>query len=490
MLLDYLQLTQKNTIPALSPLQQQVSHTAVQIDAFTRRNLELTHCANGQRQGSLLYTIDKTLTANGGRLVAARLAAPSTDINAIEERHDHLAFWLQQSRLREILRNALKQFPDLCRALNRLLLDRGNPRDLGLIANALQVIGDVQILLLSPDTQRAADKPGELQNAIAQLGNFSELANKLKSALNETLPALWRDGGTIKSEYNAELRQLRGLAQNNTDHIKQLAITYSQLLGIGNLKVSRNNIIGYYIEVTSAQAPKLHENPAAQRLIHRQTLSTAVRYTTSELIELERQLTTAAERALGLELQIIAELVKQLRDIQRELHSAADAIAVIDVSCALAELAATNHYCRPQLTQERILKIENGKHPVLQQMLPRNQLVANNCALDDIARLWLLTGPNMAGKSTFLRQNALIVLMAQMGSYVPAQSATIGVIDRLFSRVGAADDLARGQSTFMVEMVETAGILARATPQSFVILDEIGRGTATYDGLGNCLGRD
>ncbi len=482
-LLDYLQLTQKNTVPALSPVRQQISQTAVQIDAFTRCNLELTHRSDGQRQGSLLHTIDETLTASGGRLLAVRLAAPLTDISAISTRHDHLEFWLQQNVLRDTVRTALNQFPDLCRALNRLLLDRGNPRDLGLIHNALRVIDEVKTLLAFADAQLNDDKPIELQNAIAQLGNFSELANKLKMALNETLPALWRDGGTIKSEYNSELRQLRGLAQNNTDHIKQLATTYSQLLGIGNLKVSRNNIIGYYIEVTTAQAPKLQENPAAQRLIHRQTLSTAVRYTTSELIELERQLTTAAERALGLELQIIAELVKQLRDIQQELHNAADAIAVIDVSCALAELAQTHNYCRPQLTQERILKIAGGKHPVLQQMLPRNQLVANHCVLDDAARLWLLTGPNMAGKSTFLRQNALIVLMAQMGSFVPAQSAVIGVIDRLFSRVGAADDLARGQSTFMVEMVETAGILARATPQSLVILDEIGRGTATYDGL-------
>lgn len=474
-LLDYLQLTQKGQMPALLPPRPNTKQNVLQMDAATRRNLELLETMRGDRAGSLLATIDKTITPMGARLLAERLSAPSTDAAEINARLDGVEFILKSSPLRKSLRALWAGCTDFPRALGRLSVGRGTPRDLAAIRTALRIIAQMQIQLA------ASNAPAVWRNAIENLGDFSALADLLGRALADELPFHQREGDFIRGGYDLALDELRGLRSNSKQLMAQLQGKYIAATGVQNLKIKHNNLIGYHIEVNPQAGEKLLQ--MKETFIHRQTMVNAVRFTTDELIQLEQKMGSAEERGLALELQIFEKLTTETLAEYAALNAAAQGIAEMDVMCGLAELAALEKYCRPRVDDSLMFEITGGRHAVVEQFAARQNFVPNDCAQSETQRIWLLTGPNMAGKSTFLRQNALIIILAQMGGYVPASSAHIGAVDRLFSRVGAGDDLARGRSTFMVEMLETATILQQATPRSWVILDELGRGTATYDGL-------
>lgn len=480
-LLDYVALTQKSDLRLLAKPERLATTQVMTIDPATRRNLELTRTlmGSGERSGSLLDTIDRTLTGAGARLLAARLNAPLLDVQAITARHDAVDFMRQNSELRNALREVLQRVPDVERALARLSLSRGGPRDLAAVRNALGAAERLRSVLL------AHALPSELAQAAVDCGTDNRLYDQLARALAADLPLMARDGNFIARGYAAPLDEFVTLRDDSRKLIAQLQQKYSAACGVPTLKIRHNMVIGYYVEVTPTQADKLLAHK--ELFIHRQTLASASRFTTVELGELERKITEAADKALALELQIFDDLVKAVIGQLAELRRLAGALAVLDVTAALAVLAVEEGHTRPTVDDSLAFHIVGGRHPVVERVLKRasssTPFVANDCDLAAGQRLWLLTGPNMAGKSTFLRQNALIALLAQMGAFVPAAAAHIGVIDRLFSRVGAADDLARGRSTFMVEMVETAAILNQASARALVILDEIGRGTATYDGL-------
>jgi len=488
-LIDYVARTQKGKMPHLSRPRQVVHGAVMEIDAATRRNLELLRTLNGEKRGSLLSCIDRTITGPGARLLQNRLSTPLNDVVAIRARHDEVESLIAEPRLRDDIRDHLKACPDMERALARLTAERGGPRDLGMLRDGLRQAELIRALLATSEAGQAA-----LESVSADLHQqpaVQELSDRLRQALGDTLPMLDREGGYIKAGYSHRLDDLRALRDDSRRLIAALQEKYQKSTNISSLKISYNNVLGYFIEVASRYADPLmvrrgEENASDNPFIHRQTMASAVRFTTAELAELERDISSASDKGLAIEQELFKQMADEASRLSEEIGKHARAIATLDVSAALATLAVDMNYTRPQVDDSLTFSIEGGRHPVVEQVLRQsgnNNFIPNNCNLSDGQRLWLLTGPNMAGKSTFLRQNALIVLLAQMGSFVPAKAAHFGVVDRLFSRVGAADDLARGRSTFMVEMVETAAILNLATPRSLVILDEIGRGTATFDGL-------
>ncbi len=481
----YIERTQIGVRPPLARPEKMQRGATLEIDAATRANLELTRTMGGQRDGSLLASIDVSVTAAGGRLMAQRLAAPLTDVAMISRRQEAVAFFVDRAPLRMNLRQNLRAAPDLSRALSRLAMQRGGPRDLACLRDALVAARETARILsaLSP-------LPDELTQALAALQRLPDhLENKLGTALSDDLPLNKRDGGFVRAGFEPQLDEMRGLRDESRRVIASMQMRYCDLAETKQLKVKHNNFLGYFIEVPQAQGEKLLKAPFNETFIHRQTMADAMRFSTTELNEIEAKIASAADRALALELAIFDDLAGAALAATEELKAASDALAMIDVAAALAEIAVMRDWVRPTIDQSVAFHIEGGRHPVVEAALrARGQaFVANDCELADQtgkdARIAVITGPNMAGKSTYLRQNALIVVLAQMGAYVPARVARIGIVDRLFSRVGAADDLARGRSTFMVEMVETAAILNQATPRSLVILDEIGRGTATFDGL-------
>jgi len=491
-LVDYVALTQKGRLPRLLPPRRLAAGAVMEIDAATRRNLELTEALGGGRAGSLLATIDRTVTGAGARLLATRLAAPLTDPAAVARRLDVVGHFVAAEGLRQDLRARLRRCPDIERALSRLSLGRGGPRDLAAVRDALAAAGELRALLQAQPGEPDAAAP-LLAEAVRELGIHDTLIGRLARALAPEPPLLARDGGCIAAGYDASLDELRALRDDSRKLIAGLQRKYAEESGVASLKIKHNNVLGYFIEVTPTHADKIATG-AGSPFIHRQTLASAMRFSTVELSELEQKIASAAERALSLELQLFQDLVGEVLQRAEEIGRAARALAALDVATALAELAVTRRWCRPRVDDTTAFHVTAGRHPVVEAALAAAQegaFVANDCRLESgpdggdgkRGRLWLVTGPNMAGKSTFLRQNALIAVLAQMGSYVPAEAARIGVVDRLFSRVGAADDLARGRSTFMVEMVEAAAILNQAGPRALVILDEIGRGTATFDGL-------
>lgn len=479
-LVDYITLTQKGKLPRLEKPQRLANGAVMEIDAATRRNLELTRTMDGERRGSLLATIDYTRTGAGARLLSQWIAAPLTDVAAIAQRLDAVTFFVDNPPIRTSLVTILKRCPDVERALSRLSLGRGGPRDLASIRDTL-----TEIPALCCTLRRAPSTlPHLLETLCDNLGTHHTLAETLTEALGPDLPLLAREGGFIAPGWNAGLDEFRTLRDQSRRLMIELQNTYARKTGVESLKIKHNNVLGYFIEVPAKRADALLQQ--TDLFIHRQTMSNAVRFCTVELSELESQIRGAGEKALALECELFQTLVDRILQNSDPIAKAGVALAMLDVVSGLAELAETQRYVRPHMTESPSLSIKEGRHPVVETSLEATEssaFVPNSCALSDEQRLWLITGPNMAGKSTFLRQNALIVILAQMGSFVPATHAEIGIVDRLFSRVGAADDLARGRSTFMVEMVETAAILNQATPRSLVILDEIGRGTATFDGL-------
>ena len=482
----YIDRTQIGQRPPLSPPSREASGSTMAIDPATRANLELTRTLAGERRGSLLDAIDRTTTAAGSRLLAQRLAAPLTDTAAITRRLDAVAAFTSDNTARDDIRAILRIAPDMSRALARLSLGRGGPRDLAGLRDGIMAADQALTRLAE-----FPDPPEDIAAAMQGLRRPSrELARELGNALSESLPLMKRDGGFVREGYHAALDEARKLRDDSRLVVAAMQARYAEETGVKTLKIRHNNVLGYFVEVTAQHADRLMSAPLNATFIHRQTLAGQVRFTTSELGEIEARIANAGERALGLELEIFERLAGMAIQNGDEIRNAAHAFAQLDVAAALATLAIDENYTRPEVDASLGFAIESGRHPVVEQALKRTgqPFIANACDLSPgpgqtSGQVWLLTGPNMAGKSTFLRQNALIALMAQIGSFVPARRARIGMIDRLFSRVGAADDLARGRSTFMVEMVETAVILNQASERALVILDEIGRGTATFDGL-------
>jgi DNA mismatch repair protein MutS len=535
-LVAYIEKTQIAKRPPIEVPRRLSDGDCMRIDAATRANLELFRATSGGRAGTLIAAVDRTLTAGGSRLLAERLASPLTDPVEIAERLDLAEYFLERPELRAELRGHLSGVPDMLRALSRLGLDRGGPRDLDVIRAGAEASRIVHHRLKKADAAAAPDADGVLPSALDHLIGLdaipSALETNLAAALADDLPLLKRDGGFVRAGYEAALDEARGLRDESRRIIAGLQARYAEASGIRSLKIRHNNVLGYYVEVTAAQAPTLKANGGEGTFIHRQTMANAMRFTTTELAELEEKIANAAGRALTIELGVFDDLAGKVAAAEKVIRAAALALAALDVATALAELAAAEDYVRPKVDSSLAFSIEGGRHPVVEQALRKDgeSFVGNDCDLgllgpppsqtgegdhakhggggggwsgtarpplpprsavplprfagdEPAGRIWLLTGPNMAGKSTFLRQNALIAILAQAGSFVPARAAHIGVVDALFSRVGAADDLARGRSTFMVEMVETAAILNQAGPRALVILDEIGRGTATFDGL-------
>jgi DNA mismatch repair protein MutS len=478
-LIEYLDITQKGQLPRLQRPNKEVRQRVMQIDAATRRNLEITRSIlGGGRAGSLLETVDGTVTAGGGRLLEQRISSPSMDIGLINNRLDCIQYMLDHPTDADALRQALRQVPDLDRALSRIALDRAGPRDLVCIRSGLTQSSDLSM------KYNRCTLPVLLNDALKTLNGFDDLVALLHNALVDEPPLLSRDGGFVATGYDSELDETRQLRDEGRSIIAQMQQEYIQQTEISSLKIKHNNVLGYFVETTATHAEKMMAPPLNETFIHRQTTANQVRFTTVPLSEIETKILNAGNHAIELEKRIYQSLTKEILRLSDEISGAASGLAELDIATSLAKITQSNDWVRPTVDNSKAFEISGGRHPVVEAALQSDgaRFVANDCALND-GKIWLLTGPNMAGKSTFLRQNALIAILAQAGSYVPANHAQIGAVSQLFSRVGASDDLARGRSTFMVEMVETAAILNQADDRALVILDEIGRGTATYDGL-------
>ena len=468
-LLGYVHYTQRGRLPTLQMPTLQTPNDHLLMDAQTRQNLEVTTTRKGQRKGSLLWAIDRTVTAAGARLLQSWLSHPLTSITAIQQRQQAIQALVTDVDARQQLRSHLRHNADPARAISRLCLGRGGPRDINNIRLTLAKLPQIQQTI-------AHHNAAALAQAAHKLNGFGDLFYKLDAALAlEDLPQLARDGGFIRSGYDAKLDEYQDLQSNGLIKLQALEQQEKQQTGITTLKLKHNKVWGYFFEVTKNQASNLPEH-----FIHRQTTSQTQRFSTADLMTLEQDFAAAAANALNREQQIFQELVKTIEEHSLALLDMAEALAMLDVFAANAELAHTSQYICPRVSQHTGFYVKSARHPVVEQLV--ETFVPNDCHLHE-NQLWILTGPNMAGKSTFLRQNALLIVLAQAGLFVPADEAKIGITDRIFTRIGAADDLAEGQSTFMVEMLETAQILHEATPRSFVILDEMGRGTATYDGM-------
>ena len=477
-LVAYLDHTAKGQLPFLRPPVLAAGRDTMAIDAATRESLELTANAAGQRKGSLLDAVDRTVTGAGARLLAADIGAPLMQRAAIEARLDLVQSFLDDAALREHVRAALRALPDIGRALGRLAAGRGSPRDLGQLRDGLDgawAMGD--------RLGGVANAPALLGDVTPRLRGHGTLIDLLKRALIPAPPIEASDGGYIAAGYDPALDALRETGSGGRRAIAALEAGFRTRTGIAALKIRHNGVLGYHIEVPARAADPLMQ--ADSGFTHRQTLAGVVRFNAPELHDVAASVTQAGAHALAAEAAHLEELVAAALESREAIAATADALARLDVAAALAERAVEGGWTRPVLVDRSCFEVREGRHPVVEAALSRSgdRFVANDCVLDAASRLWLVTGPNMGGKSTFLRQNALIAVLAQAGAYVPAAAARLGLVDRLFSRVGASDNLARGRSTFMVEMVETAAILAQATDRSFVILDEVGRGTSTYDGL-------
>ncbi|MGN6277229.1 MAG: DNA mismatch repair protein MutS [Sphingomonas sp.] len=504
-LVAYLDHTARGSLPFLRPPRLGRASETMAIDQATRESLELTQTTSGQRKGSLLDATDRTVTGAGARLLAADISAPLMDRGAIDARLDLVSLFHDEPSLRETVRAALRALPDIGRALGRLVAGRGSPRDLGQLRDGLdgawrlgerldRHLNTVRAEPVEARDPSAAPEPRPstssgrtgmelLATLTPHLRGHGALIDLYTRALVPSPPIDASDGGYIAEGYDAALDDLRDTGAGGRRAIAALEAEYRQRTGINALKVRHNGVLGYHIEVPAKHADALMAPDSG--FTHRQTLAGVVRFNAPDLHDVAMKVTQAGAHALAAEAAHLEDLIETALETRETIAATADALARLDVAAALAERAVEGGWARPAIADHACFEIEGGRHPVVEAALAAvgERFVANDCALSENSRLWLVTGPNMGGKSTFLRQNALIAVLAQAGSYVPAAKATLGLVDRLFSRVGASDNLARGRSTFMVEMVETAAILAQATPESFVILDEVGRGTSTYDGL-------
>ena len=479
-ILGYINLTQKGKLPLLKRISEWKTSEVMEIDTSSRNSLELIKTQTGEKSGSFFNSINKTVTGGGARLLLERLNGPSLNKSLINQRLDTVSNFIEAKTLRNNIRDLLRGIPDIERSLTRLQFSRGGPRD---ILSLKIGCNKARIILSLICNHRFKKSSVEINRIQKNLNIETKFVKKLEQALSENPPYLARDGNFIKEGFSDNLDKIKLIRDKSRDHILLLQKKYIEDTKIQSLKIKYNNVLGYHVEIR-----RIHETTIQDKnyFIHRQTTAQASRYTTTELANLEKELMSAGKRALEIELNIFEELVTECKKYSDELLNVFSAISLLDVSISFSEIADIWDYCRPEITKENIFSVVSGRHPVVEQSLFNNsdiKFVGNDCNLNDQKNLWLITGPNMGGKSTFLRQNALVNILAQMGSYVPAKKAKIGITDRVFSRVGSGDDLSKGQSTFMVEMIETASILNLATNRSFVILDEIGRGTATWDGL-------
>lgn len=486
LLLDYVRLTQAGDTILLDPPRRQTGGDHLRIDPATRQSLEIDRTLSGDRSGSLLHTVDRTLTGPGARLLAERLMRPSTLRSEIEARQSAIAWLLDSRDVLDDVRTNLKSIPDLERARSRINLGRGGPRDLRAIAKAIAHATEISHIL----TRAASGLPQRLNDAAQSLQReaASELfsfADEVKKALADDLPVLARGGGFIAPGYDASLDETRMLRDDSRKIIAEMETSYAEMTGISQLKIKFNNVLGYFVDVPARYGDPLMKAPLSETFIHRQTLANNVRFSTEELSALAGKISRAEDLALSRELELFSVFCEATIAHGDALAAAAASIAEIDFAASNAKWANDVGAVQPQLSDDPLFEANGLRHPVVEAALKREGkgFTANSLTLSDYSRFLLVTGPNMAGKSTFLRQSALAVILAQAGCFVPATSFTFSIADRVFSRVGASDDLARGRSTFMVEMVETAAILTQATENSFVIMDEVGRGTSTYDGL-------
>jgi len=478
-ILGYVNLTQKGKLPLLKKIKQWKNIDVMEIDIFSRKSLELLKTQSGEKNGSFFNAINQTLTSGGARLLLERLNGPSLDKLEINNRLDTVSNFVSENLLRKKVRDVLKLIPDIERSLTRLQFDRGGPRDLISIKTGCEKAYEISKLISDHDFTFPEKELNEISSNLTIDTSFIK---ELDLAISESPPLFARDGNFIKKGFSNELDEIKLIRDNSKEKILSLQAKYINQTGVQSLKIKFNNVLGYHLEVRKNHETKLLEQ---EEFIHRQGTAQASRFTTAELVSIESKLTDARSKSLNIELEIYESLVKNCLQRSEKLLSIFQGISSLDVAIGFAELAHKWNYSRPEISNERIFNVVDGRHPVIEQILNKEKdasFISNNCNLSD-QKIWLITGPNMGGKSTFLRQNAIINIMAQMGSFVPAEKATIGISDRIFSRVGSGDDLSRGQSTFMVEMIETASILNHATEKSFVILDEIGRGTSTWDGL-------
>ena len=472
--LEYINITQKQNLPNLQLPHIINSSDFMIIDASTRRNLELTHNVGGSHKGSLLSVINKSVTKSGSRTIYQFLSSPLTNLEQINNRHDKVEFFLRNMAITDKVRDILKDTGDLERILTKISMKRCIARDLMSIYYSLQAASAIQAIFVSAI---GINYPEVIEDLLGSLGGNDEIADKIFAIIKEDAPNSLREGGFVKQSYHPKLKELYDLLDNNQDVMDKLKLEYQRQTGIDNLKICHNNILGLFIEVTPKNVHKI----TGAEFIHKQTLGTAVRFTTEKLKVIENEMLSAKSTAIALEQQLFWTLCDYIVENSGKLYLLAFNLSQLDAFTSLAFLADEHGYIRPEMTSDSSFNIMSGRHVVVERSLKSSKFIPNDCNMSN--RLWLITGPNMAGKSTFLRQNALIIILAQMGSFVPANFAKIGIVDRLFSRIGASDDLAKGQSTFMVEMLETATILAQSTEKSFIILDEVGRGTSTYDGV-------
>ena len=478
-IIEYLQITQKGKLPMLSRPRRELNSSFMTIDTATRKNLELTKgLSSGNKSGSLLSVIDHTLTSGGARLLEKRVSAPSTNLDEIEKRLNGLDFMIADPSLSSSLRSELRKVPDLDRALSRISLERAGPRDLVAIRNGLLQSSIISKILSS------LTLPKLIKEKTAVFPEQDKFLGLLTEALVDEPPILARDGGFIREGFDPKLDEARRLRNEGKKIIAEMQMDLVKISGIQSLKIKHNNVLGYFVETPATHADRMLSPPLSDTFIHRQTTANQVRFSTVELSEIETKILNAASHSLEIEKQTFKNLCGSILQYGQCINDIADYLSEIDLTIALSVLARNESWVKPAVDESHNFEIYGGRHPVVEHALKKEgkAFISNECTLND-GKICLLTGPNMSGKSTFLRQNAIIVLLAQIGSFVPASSAKLGIVSQLFSRVGASDDLARGRSTFMVEMVETASILNQADENSFVILDEIGRGTATYDGL-------
>jgi len=478
-IIEYLQITQKGKLPLLSRPRRELNSSFMAIDTATRKNLELTKgLSSGNKSGSLLSVIDQTLTSGGARLLEKRISSPSTNLDEIKKRLNSIDFMIADAELSYSLQSELRKVPDLDRALSRISLDRAGPRDLVAIRNGLRQSSIITKMLSN------FSLPMLIEEKSAVFPDQDKFLNLLTEALSDEPPILTRDGGFIREGFDPKLDEARRLRNEGRKVIAEMQMGYVEKSGIQSLKIKHNNVLGYFIETPATYAERMLSKPLSETFIHRQTTANQVRFSTLELSEIETNILNAASHSLEIEKRTFEDLCSKILIYGHHITDIADFLSEIDLGVALSTLAKNESWVKPVVDGSRNFDVTGGRHPVVEHALKKEgkTFISNDCILND-GKICLLTGPNMSGKSTFLRQNAIIVLLAQIGSFVPATEAKIGIVSQLFSRVGASDDLARGRSTFMVEMVETASILNQADENSFVILDEIGRGTATYDGL-------
>ena len=477
-IIEYITLTQKENLPKLPKPKILNYHKFMSIDASTRRNLEISMTQTGVIKGSLFSCIDNTVSKSGSRLLYNYLSAPLVDINAINKRLTVTKFFYENLSLVELIRKSLKKTGDLERCITRLNMGRSTPKDLLSIKYTIEIAESIRADFVS---KVGIDLPENIEKIIKHLLGQSELYELISNSIREDAPNSIADGKIIKHDYHPKIAELYNLIDNGQSEINKLRDQYRTETGIDTLKISNNNVIGLFIDITARHANKILDD----KFIHRQTTANSIRYTTKELQELESKMVNAKLLVVNLEQEIYNKICLQIVDNQQKLLSLANSLSMLDVYCNFAFIADEYNYCMPELSDDMCFEIEDGRHPVVEHALEKasKSFVYNDCKLSMDERIWLITGPNMAGKSTYLRQNAIIAILAHIGSYVPAKIAKIGLVDKIFSRIGAGDDLNKGQSTFMLEMLETSAILAQGTHRSLIILDEVGRGTSTYDGV-------